>query len=356
MKVTIATSDVPFVDGGARLIVEWLRGTLQEHGHDVHTMTLPAAGGYRNLVKDYVAWRLMDLRGTGDRLIAVRLPSYAVRHHDKVTWFLHHHRPAFDLWGTPFQDVAADMEGEGWRGMLRSADDAALRECTRVFTNSQRVSDRLTHFNRLASTVLYPPLWRPERYSCHGFDDTVVYPSRIVSHKRQSLLVQALAHTTTPVRVSLLGTGSDHDLAHLRGLAAELGVQDRVDIEGRWVSEQEKQTAIARCLAVAYLPVDEDGYGYPCLEAAHSRKPVLAATDSGATLELVKHRVNGLVVQPHPIRVAAALDELYEDRAATEALGVRNEQRVRELGIDWNVVVENLLAPATAEDRTEVTA
>jgi glycosyltransferase involved in cell wall biosynthesis len=291
----------------------------------------------------------MDLRGVGDRLIAIRLPSYAVRHHDKVAWFLHHHRPAFDLWGTSFQDVEASMEGEGWRGMLRSADDASLRECTKVFTNSQRVSDRLTHFNGLDSTVLYPPLWKPERYGCVGFSDTVVYPSRIVGHKRQELLVRALAHTTTPVRVQLLGTGSGQELAHLRRLASELGVEDRLEIEGRWVSEQEKQAAIARCLAVAYLPVDEDGYGYPCLEAAHSRKPVLTTTDSGATLELVQHRVNGLVVQPHPIRVAAALDELYEDRAGTEALGARSEQRTRELGIDWNVVVDSLLAPAESE-------
>ena len=44
---------------------------------------------------------------------------------------------------------------------------------------------------------------------------------------------------------------------------------------------------------------------YSGLEAAHARKAVLTTSDSGGVLELVKDGVNGLVVPPYPMAIAA---------------------------------------------------
>lgn len=351
MKVVIASSDVSFVGGGVRQLNDWLTAELRLRGHQVERVILPSAGGYPDMVTEYLAWRMVDLTDVGDRLIAVRVPSYAVRHQDKVAWFLHHQRGAFDLFGTEHSNVWPTAAGEGWRGMLRSADDATLGECSHLFTNSKRVAGRLAHFNQLPSEVLYPPLWQPERYSCEGFDDTVVYPSRVVTHKRQHLLVQALAHTETPVRVRLLGTGPELYARQLVALAEQAGVRNRLVIDDAWVSEVDKQRVIQNALAVAYLPMDEDSYGYASLEAAACQKPVLTTTDSGGVPELVQHRVNGLVVRPHPVALAAALDELYAARERTIAMGRANARRVEELGISWDHVVERLLAPRRPDVR-----
>ncbi|MDO9245520.1 MAG: glycosyl transferase family 1, partial [Phenylobacterium sp.] len=35
MKIVLASSFVPFINGGARFIVEWLEEKLLEHGHEV---------------------------------------------------------------------------------------------------------------------------------------------------------------------------------------------------------------------------------------------------------------------------------------------------------------------------------
>ena len=115
-------------------------------------------------------------------------------------------------------------------------------------------------------------------------------------------------------------------------------------VENRWVSEEEKRDILAACLAVAYLPLDEDSYGYASLEACHSRKCVITATDSGGVLELIEDGVTGFVCPPDPTALAERLDALYSDRSLAERLGDNAAGRPDELGIRWDGVIEKLLA------------
>jgi glycosyltransferase involved in cell wall biosynthesis len=119
-------------------------------------------------------------------------------------------------------------------------------------------------------------------------------------------------------------------------------MSSRISIDDRWVSEEEKAERIGGALAVAYVPVDEDSYGYPSLEAAHAQKPVLTTADSGGVLELVSDGINGLVAAPDPPQVAEALDRLYTERPQTVRMGQANLDRLAELRIDWDRVVEAL--------------
>jgi glycosyltransferase involved in cell wall biosynthesis len=130
----------------------------------------------------------------------------------------------------------------------------------------------------------------------------------------------------------------------LSRLASSLGVSDRVSIENRWISEQEKRDVLGRSLAVAYFPLDEDSYGYASLEAAHSRKPILTMADSGGVLEFVVHERNGLICEPDAKAVAESLDRLYSDRKLVELLGSESEQTIKTLRIDWDNVIDHLLA------------
>src|SRR6185312_3138539 len=118
---------------------------------------------------------------------------YLLRHPAKAVWFIHHHRGAFDLVGTPFQDVPDGPRGTALREMFRSADDVALREARRVFTNSAEMSDRVRRYNRLDVPVLYPPLPADGRaYRCSGYGDALLYVARMAAVKRQHLAIHAL--------------------------------------------------------------------------------------------------------------------------------------------------------------------
>lgn len=345
MRIVLLSSIVPFINGGARFIVEWLEEKLLEAGHEVERFYLPFVDDPQEILNQIAVWRLLDLTQSCDRVIAFRPPAYVIDHPHKVLWFIHHIRTFYDLWDTPYRGMDDTAQSRGVRDNLRALDTRAISESKAVFTNSQVVSDRLKRFNGLDSTPLYPPIYKPERFTHAGYGDEIVAVSRLEPHKRQMMMIEAMQHVRTGVRLRLCGTASNpaHGL-ELMNRASDLGVADRVTIEDRWISEDEKAQILSGALAVAYLPKDEDSYGYPSLEGAHARKPILTTTDSGGVLELVEHGRNGLISEPHPAALAEAMDRLHADRKATEQMGTASLQRLSDMKIDWTTVVERLTA------------
>jgi glycosyltransferase involved in cell wall biosynthesis len=345
MKIAVCSSFVPFVQGGARNIVEWLEQTLLEAGHQVERIYLPQVDTPGLLFQQMAAYRWVDLADSADRIICFRPPAHFIPHPNKILWFIHHIRSFYDLWDTPYRGCPDDLRHRGIRDALHQADTAALHESRRIYTNSRVVSDRLLHYNKTESEVLYPPVFRPERFWNDGFNDEVVCICRVEHHKRQHLLVEALKHTTTPVRLRLCGTSSGAGYPdELKKTVAREGLQHRVTFDDRWIGEDEKAALLSTCLAAAYIPVDEDSYGYPSIEASHAAKPILTTRDSGGVLELVQDGYNGLVAEPDPQAVAAAMDRLFLDRAATQKMGRNAQARLEEMNITWTHVVERLLA------------
>jgi glycosyltransferase involved in cell wall biosynthesis len=343
MKIVVASSFVPFVHGGGRFIVDWLELKLREYGHQVERFYLPFIDRPQDLFDQILAFRLVDVSSACDRLIAIRPPAHVLPHPNKVLWFIHHIRSFYDLWDTPYRFVPDNPSGRAIRSAIMDLDTRMIREAKRVFTNSQVVAARLQHFNGISATPLYPPILAPERFRNDGYGDEIVVICRIELHKRQSLLVEAMRHVKTPVKLRLCGTSMSS--VHLDEIAATIsryGLQSKIKFENRWISEDEKIQRLAPALAVAYLPPDEDSYGYCSLEAGHARKCVLTAHDSGGVLELIEDGINGLVVPPEPMALADAMDRLFLDRIRTAQMGEANNRRIAEMAIDWTTVVGSL--------------
>jgi glycosyltransferase involved in cell wall biosynthesis len=347
MKVIIASTIVPFVKGGGTFIVDWLEQMLVEYGHQVETLKIPFHSWYPEMLDQMLALRLLDLTDSADRLIAIRTPSYLLRHPNKVLWFIHHHRTAYDLWGTKYQEIPSTVEGLRYRDAIYSADNVAFREARRIFTNSRVVSARLKKFNEIDSEVLYPPLMQPERYRTESYGDYILYVSRLVSHKRQDLAVKAMRYTRTPVRLVVAGApDAGPGDAYVNGLCSfveQHNLRDRVTILQDWISEDDKIKLFSNCLASIYIPLDEDSYGYSSLESHHARKAVITTTDSGGPPELIHDGENGFIVDPDPKVIARAMDRLYEDRALAQRMGEAGVQRISELGITWDTTIARLL-------------
>ncbi len=344
MKIALCSSFVPFIYGGARNIVDWLQIMLEEQGHQVEKIYLPEVDVPDLLVQQMMAYRWIDL-SIADRVICFRPQAHLISHPHKILWFIHHIRAFYDLWETPYRGFPDDFKHQGIRDTLRCVDTAGLREAKKIFTNSQIVSDRLSTYNKIESEVLYPPVFQPERFYCAKFNDEIVYICRVEHHKRQHLLIEAMQYVKTPIHLRLCGVGESRIyIDELIKRITVLGLENRVFLENRWISEEEKVEILAHCLAAAYLPIDEDSYGYPSLEASHASKPILTTFDSGGVLELVQDGVNGYVTEADPKALAGAMDKLYLDRAKTIMMGKRAAQRVVTLHISWQHVLERLLA------------
>ena len=125
----------------------------------------------------------------------------------------------------------------------------------------------------------------------------------------------------------IAGEGPEED--RLRDLAAG---DARIAVVGR-VGDAELRDLYREARAVAFVPRDED-YGYVAPEAMAHARPVITTTDAGGPTELVTDGVNGLVVDPDPPSLAAAMSRLVADRACAQRLGTEalSRRRVAPLG------------------------
>lgn len=347
MKIIIATTINPFVEGGSTYIVDWLEETLKRRGHEVEAFRFPFSDDPSEILEQLVALRLTDLSNHGDRLITIRTPSHLLRHPHKITWFIHHYRGAYDLWGTKYQTIPNTPEGDSCRQAIIAADNVGLREAAKVFCNSKVVQRRLKVFNNIEAEVLYPPLLRPDLYHCAEYGDFFLYFSRLTHHKRQWLAIESLKHSRTAVKLVIAGPtepSCEPYVEELRRLIQKNKLTNRVILLPKWVPEVEKIDLFARCLGTLYFPFDEDSYGYPSLESHCAKKAVLTTTDAGGTVELITDDYNGKVIPADPQLIAETMDDLFLNRSKARQLGENGLERMNDLGIGWDNVLRRLLA------------
>lgn len=342
-NIALVSSYVPFIDGGAINIVNWLAKKLESNGFNVDIVWIPEDHSPDKILSQIKIYELLDL-SDADLVITFRPMSHLVKHRNKIIWFIHHIRSFYDLWGTESHSGFRTHENQKIRETLMNIDTLALNTSNRIFTNSSEVQSRLTKFNGVRSEVLYPPLLDPEVYNFKSQNNEILCIGRIESHKRPDLFIKSLALTKTEVNLRFLGKASDLDFAKtLNNLISDLKLSNRVSFENRWVSEQEKIDKLSHCLALIYAPILEDSYGYPSLEASNSFKPIITTTDSGGVLELVLHDFNGWVVEPSEFAIAKVFDEAFTNPIITKQKGMNAKQRLGDLNISWDHVLEKLL-------------
>ncbi len=231
--------------------------------------------------------------------------------------------------------------------MIRAADNAALGDARALFTLSPTGQDRLRRYNGLDAAVLPQPLNDPElftggepaRKDGSGY---VFAGGRVGRAKRQAMLVRALVHAPS-VRLVVAGPPDEPgDGPALQALAAELGVADRLTLDLRFLPRPELAALVNGATACAYIPFDEDSVGYVTMEAFEAGKPVVTTTDAGGVLEIVHHGHTGLVAEPAPEALGAALTAATASKAA--ALGLAGRRLLAERALTWPRTVERLLA------------
>ena len=347
MRIAVVHPQTPFTRGGAETHTEALVAALKAAGHEAEEVVV--AGKWypaTELVHQMAVWRALDLSESNglpiDMVIALKFPAYLVPHERKIVWLIHQHRSAYELWDHPeFADLSKQDEGPAVRDMIWRSDRIALGEAKRIFTNSRNVQERLWSSLRLSSEPLYHPSPVVEALKDREpgpYGDAIFYPSRLEALKRQPLVVEAMRHVKTPVRLVLAGGGPDEPA--IRQQMAELGLGGRVELAGR-VPDERLYDRFLGALGVYYGPFDED-YGYVTLEGFAAYRPVVTLADAGGPLEFVVEGETGLVTEPEPKAIAEAFDRLYVDRALARRLGTAGHEGLLDRVPGWPEVVARL--------------
>ena len=154
-------------------------------------------------------------------------------------------------------------------------------------------------------------------------------PARLVTvcrlaerRKNVDLVIRALAELKDryPFTYTVVGDGATR--AALEGLAAELGLDERVRFTGR-VSQAELMRQLASAdlfvLPSSTLPGSHEGFGIAYLEANAAGAPVLAARLAGA-VEAVEEGVSGMFVdEPTVPQIRAAIERFLSGEAKFDA-------------------------------------
>lgn len=246
--------------------------------------------------------------------------------------------------GETFADDHAAFEESA---QLRWALAGALRRAHAVTGCSQYVLDDLARFaavdgvvvpngvdfdepSRVGTTQLpYSPTDGP----------TVFAIGRIEEVKGFDVLIRAFAQAELPRGTTLVIAGDGSRAAHLRRLAAELGVGGSVMLPGRLSRAQVLRALVDATVVV--VPSRLEAFGIVVLEAWRSGRPVVASAVGGLR-ELVSDGVDGVLVDPADVSALAdALVRVVCDPGLQERIGAQGRETVRRY--TWAATAERYL-------------
>jgi glycosyltransferase involved in cell wall biosynthesis len=177
---------------------------------------------------------------------------------------------------------------------------------------------------------------------------TFLYVGRLAPSKRVEHILKAFAQFRTVVgsgRLWLIGDGVPSYVEKLGSMATGLGVQNQVQFCGR-LSTGEKHHRMAQSHMLLMTSVRE-GWGLVVTEANACGTPAVVYDVAGLR-DAVEHLGTGLIVNPNPPALAAAMESLWSD----EQLYRRIAQQAAESSKAFSVArmithVHSVLAQAT---------
>lgn len=332
MKVAIVTVRASSgEEGGAERLFRALVEAFVALGHEAEEVALLTdESTFEQILENYVHFYDMDLSAY-DLVISMKAPTWMVRHPRHVCYLMHTIRAFYDMFDEVFPSPSAHLLEQ--RRLIHEMDTKALLppHCLDVFSIGHEVSGRLRKWNGRDAKVLHPPLW--ENPFREGASEPFLFlPGRLHSWKRTDLVIRAMAYVRSPVRLLLAGTGEAE--AELKAMAG-----DRVEFLGR-ISDDDLVDLYSRAFAVPFTPKRED-YGFVTLEAFASGKPVVTCIDSGEAALIVRQQEGGIVSEPNPKAIAAAIDWLFEHPAEAISMGQSGKAWVSNL--NWLNIARTLL-------------
>lgn len=345
MNILVLSNAAPFVRGGAEELAENLVANLcRRKGVQAELMRIPFQWEPADQLVQQMLLNVNLRLANVDRVIAMKFPAYLIPHENKTLWLMHQYRQAYDLDRAGMTNIPTTPEGDKIRKAIRTADNDCFAEARDIYTISPVVSDRLMQFNSVRSKVLHHPLNEPELFQGGDYDNYLFAGGRVGEGKRQHLLVEAMRHVKSTIKLIVAGPVESNTYAsRLQNIIQTHDLAARVELRLTFLPRLDLVKLVNNARACASIPIDEDSMSYVAMEAFAAKKCVITASDSGGLLEIVKNNETGFVVPPDPLQIAAAIERVAEKHRALE-LGRAARNMWDQLDITWASRIDQLLS------------
>ena len=251
------------------------------------------------------------------------------RHRENWTnWFKRVSHPALQVVvGTlfPGKRKAAALLVAGGERTARSLRWAGCRADRFVTSADSGIPDRLHALPRSVQ---------------RGVNLRFVHNGRLKDHKGTDLILRAMARTTHPVELTIIGRGPER--ANLDRLTRELNLTDRVTFIP-WIEDHAKVAETLQQFRAFVLPSFLEANGIVVQEAMMLGLPVVALDWGGPQLLVTPE--TGVLIEPTDeptviAELAATLDRLAIDGELADHMGRAGRQRAVDEGYRWSDLIQ----------------
>ncbi len=210
-------------------------------------------------------------------------------------------------------DRLNDRYVEAYLATIDAMDRTATPE--RIVANSRHTARYLEEvYNRPVKDVIYPGITLEPFITLPTDPKLFVTINQLWSHKRVTLLIEAIA-LTDESQLVVIGSGPEQQ--HLEKIADRLGVADRIFFLPD-LNNYDLRLVLARACAFLYSPINEP-FGIAVLEAMAAGKPVIAVNQGGYA-EICSPDFSFLL-PPFPSAFAEKISYLMNNPEVARSLG-----------------------------------
>jgi teichuronic acid biosynthesis glycosyltransferase TuaC len=210
----------------------------------------------------------------------------------------------------------------------RLAVERNLAGATDVLANSAGIAELARRYGARQAKVVHLGAEVPESVGKRDPQPSLVTVGHLIARKRHADVLKALAvlsrrHPT--LRYAIVGDGPER--IALEGLAARLGVRERVHFHGQLPHEE--AIAVARRCTLFAMPSTEEAFGVAYIEAMAGGVPAIGCRGEPGPEEIAAAGDGFVLVPPGDIeRLTQRIDELLSDPGRLREASMRARETV----------------------------
>ncbi|MEM2956111.1 MAG: glycosyltransferase family 4 protein [Candidatus Pacearchaeota archaeon] len=341
----------PYIEGigGAQRVIAKYSNYLKEKGHYVEIFTQrydpkTAYAEFKNIkitilkLKNKIfspfVYLLKKFRGF-DLIIANDWPThFASLRNDNVVWICYSpKRDFYDLKkyylkNYPFYEKMLILIKNI---LFKSIDILSAKKAKKIMPISKNVLDRVKKYYNREGEIFYCGI-DFDRYYNKKYGNYILCISRLVKPKRVDILIRSMGLVKSKIKLLIAGDGPE--MNNLKKLAKNY---PNVKLLGA-VDEKKLIELYANCLAVVYVPIDED-WGLIPLEAGASGKLTIGVNEGGLKETIINNKTGFLINNITPEKIAEKIDYLAKNKKIAIKMG--NEARKIARKFDWKILLKS---------------
>lgn len=198
--------------------------------------------------------------------------------------------------------------------LFKKLDYLSVRKVNQIVGNSYNVEKRVNKFYKREATFFHHGI-NLKDYKVGKYENYILAPGRLEINKRSKEIVKSMSFVKNKnIKLVIVGNGK------MTNEIKEMVKQYKnIKFKG-FVPMKELQKLYSNCLAVMYIPINED-YGYVPVEAAASGKATIGVNEGGLKETIIHNKTGFLIDKITPKKVAEKIDFLTNNKKVAIKMG-----------------------------------